>query len=223
MFPSDHRFETAVFCPTDLLERVRNRAQALVMVRVDERPIADPDHLRQPTSLLDAKLVGGLGVGHVAAVVCEHAGVVAQVLDEGSTQEDVEQLHPVADRQNRHVPFERLREQRHLETIPPVTHVRGAGMARLSVPLRVDVASAGDNQADRAVERRVVVGIELGDDIEPVRDRLIRDAFEGREHLRVASGDLDGMGVGSRDPAAVLAELPDDRDVSAWQRSCGHR
>ena len=80
-----------------------------------------------------------------------------QVLVERAAERDVEQLHPAADPEQRHVALQRPPRQRELEGV-----ALGPGALRLRVRLgavagRVDVGAAGQEQRVDAVEQHVGV------------------------------------------------------------------
>jgi hypothetical protein len=105
------------------------------------------------------------------------AGDVGDVLDQGAAQQDVEQLHPPADGQQRQVPAQRGLEQRDLGGVPLRP---GGGRVRsglLAVPRRVDVGPAGEHQA-----------------VQPA-DHVGADGA-GRQQDRLAAGLGDGVRVG---------------------------
>ena len=105
------------------------------------------------------------------------ADQLRQVLVEGAAAGDVEDLHPAADPEQRHLALDRALRQRQFEAV-----ALGPGALRLRVRLgpvagRVDVGAAGEDQGVEPVEDPV--GIGLGGGVGRQQDRGPAGALDG--------------------------------------------
>ena len=110
-------------------------------------------------------VLGAVEGAHHAAVIAV-ADEVGEVLDERAPEGDVDQLHPPADPEHRHVRLDRRPREGDLERVPLGHRVVGLRMGRLAVAGGVDVGSPGEHQAVDQLEHlvrlahRVLVGDE---------------------------------------------------------------
>lgn len=89
------------------------------------------------------------GCGSVTGV----AEDVGQVLVETAAEVDVEDLHAAADPEERQAAVEGGGDQRELGLVAEVAHVAGLGMRGFAVVGRVDVTTAGDDEAVEYVHK----------------------------------------------------------------------
>lgn len=146
---SFHGFDHAVFGPCRDYEPGAEGRHRLMVEAVHRENGAPPEDLEKVAVALDGDVVG-MAVACTARIVIDVARDLGRyVLDQRSTQRDVQHLHPPADREHRHVALDGGPAQRDLEQIPVAedlgfVHRR---MARLTEDPRVDVAPAGENEA----------------------------------------------------------------------------
>ena len=125
-------------------------------------------------------VVGSLERARGAAVLLV-AELVGQVLAEGPPEGHIDQLHPAADAEHRHVPLDGAHGERELRAVALGHQMVGRGMQVGSVRGGVDVVAAGEDQPVEQVEQLVGLVLEA-----PVR----------RDHHRQAAGALDRLDVG---------------------------
>ena len=154
----------------------------------------------------DTHLVHRLGARPVAVVI-QACGVVGKVLLERAAEIDVQQLHAMADREDRHVTLECLGHKGKFERVAPVADVVGAWVSFETVPSGVDVAPSWDQQPAATFEARCVGGFEaeyhLG--IEVVL--VTRQGCERSDDPGTSTTELDRVDVGEREPRVALALL----------------
>ena len=124
----------------------------------------------------------------------------------------------MANGEDRHVALERGGEHRELEAISAVIHVLGLRMAGASIPVRVDVAAAGDHEADRSVQPGGVIRIDSDQEVDIRGDLLTGKQLEGRQNPGATAGRLDRVDVGSGQARVALPPLSRDDDVPAFVR-----
>jgi hypothetical protein len=120
--------------------------------------------------------------------------------------------------EDRHVALERSRKHRELEAISAMMHVLGLRMPGASIPIRVDVAAAGDHEADCSVQPRGVVRIDSDGEVDGRGDFFTGKQLECRQDSGATTGRLDRMDVRSGQARVALPPLPRDDDVPAFVR-----
>ena len=155
-------------------------------------------------------MVGAVEGPEDAAVLVVAVGV-GEVLVQRPALRDVDQLHPAADPEERHVALQGPPGQRDLERVALGHRMDDLGMARRAVRGRVDVGAAREDQ-----------GVEEVEDLVGVVDEHVVH----RQDQRHATGAVDGVDVGARQQERLLVphaplrllEVGDDPD----HRSPGH-
>ena len=107
------RLDRAVVGPRDLAQPFADAADALVVVRLHRRVLAE--QRAEPRAVVDLHAVLREDARHLAVLlVPDHLG---QVLHEVAAARDVQHLEAAADREHRHVARERRLEQRKLAAV----------------------------------------------------------------------------------------------------------
>jgi len=132
------------------------------------------------------------------------------MLIERSPEVDVEELHSVADTQERQVALERYTNEIELETVAPVADAGRLGVPLAAVPLGIDVAAPRQQQSDGAVEHGGVIVVDARNGVEVGRNLLVREELKGRDHARPAPGTAHCVYVRERETAVILTQLTDD-------------
>ena len=142
------------------------------------------------------------------------ADCLRHVLVEGAAAGDVEDLHPAADAEQRHVALDRAARQGQLEAVAFGPDAPGLGVRLGPVARRVDIGAAGEDQRVEQVEHPV--GLGLGGGV-------------GRQQDRGPTRTLDRGRVGARrqlhrllphSPAGALERRADpDRRARPHQSS----
>lgn len=218
VLPADDGLQDSVFGPGYWFELRSKVVHPLVVVRVDLRDLRSED-LGEDARLLHPQLMDRLGARHRSvAVVIEEFWVVGEMLVERAAVVYVQQLHPMADREDRQVALDRRLDEGQLEMVPSVAYPHRLCMRPASIPGRVDVAPAGKQKTGRAVQRGGVFRVDATHDLELVRRLLLGEQVEGRDDPGPAAGGLHRLDVGQGEPAVIPAQLPYDRDPTPVAR-----
>lgn len=135
---------------------------ALMVERVD-RDVGVADSGGGSRARLDVHLMGP-NVAHIVpafGLVRQRAGNFrSDILNECSTEGDVEKLRPTADCENRFPGLARSEYKRYFSLIPPAVHRTETLVTSMTVECRIDVLSTGEHETVRgrnyvACSRRV--------------------------------------------------------------------
>jgi hypothetical protein len=170
------------------------------------RQLSTVEDVGQPAVFVDVHFVHRPGAW-VGGIVLDAFGVVGKMLIQGPAKVDAQHLHPVADGEDGEIALERFVQKRPFELVPPMTDPGRPGVLGTAIPGRIYIAAAWQEQADRAFNRRPVVGVEPEHDVEMLGLVLVRQQAEGREDLGVAPRVRDGFGVCDGQASMALTPL----------------
>src|ERR671936_443450 len=140
--------ECAVVGPRRLAQALAEPAEALVVVRLHRRALADEG--TQPAFRVDADSVVREDAERLAVLLV--ADDLRQVLDEVAAAGDVEDLAPATDGQHGHVARQRGLQQREFGLVALGVEAGGLTMRLGAVGRRVDVVAAREEEAVERVE-----------------------------------------------------------------------
>ena len=196
------RLDEAVLAPAGDRQSVADPIHALMVMR-RARQRAGLRHGRETAPRFDRHLVDRLGALERHAVL-DQSRVVGQMLEERPAERDVHHLHASADAERRHGEAVRRSQQRDLELVPVrLDPVEVLDRFR-SVPGRVDVATADEEQGVERLEELFGGPLLAGSD-----DR--RSRARPPKRVEVRAGDAVPPFGPPGDPIAGQV-VGDDRD-----------
>src|SRR4051794_5354631 len=142
------RLERAVVRPCRLAEAPAELPEALVVVRLDRRVVAE--QRLEPRARLERHVVVGVLTRRVLVLVV--ADEVGKMLDEVAAEADVQHLAPTADGQQWHVAFECPVQERQLGTVALLEHPVRLRVRIVTVRRRVQVGAAREHDRIEQVE-----------------------------------------------------------------------
>jgi hypothetical protein len=140
--------DSIVVGPGNLAQSFPDPRDALVMMRANRSALSyEPCHpaVGRNGHVVLGKLAGALPV----TIVTGHVG---QMLDQVTASDDVEQLHPAAHREDRHIAAERCSEEEHLGGVPIGTQRVCVRVLSCPIQSRIDVGSPRKQQPVQGIE-----------------------------------------------------------------------